>query len=519
MQTVSELVRARADDSAQRVFCSFEGQATTFEQLHRGVQEVAGALIEVGARPGDRIGLMVGKSVDHIKLYLAIPWLGAIAVPFSIHLKAAGVELQLGSCTPAIMVANRVHADTLRQALQASAQRSIIVWLEDGECRPGEVNLNELLRISRAARVAVVRDPLDAVEIMYTSGTTGAPKGGVRSERFTWIATKNAAIITDAQPDDVYLLWEPFYHGAAWRVVMMALYKSFRIHMVDRFSASRLWDQVAESSTTKLHYLGGLVNIMMAQPQVASERDNTVSIAWGAACPADTWRQFEDRFGLRVREGYGLTEGQSFTHMNLTGLVGSVGKPIEELESWIADEQGQRVGPGVVGEIVLKASEPGVSMTGYWGAPERTAEVLRDGCVYTGDLGAMDDDGNFYFKGRKKDAMRRRGENVSAWEVERVVNAAPAVEESAVIGVEVPLGEQEILAVVKLREGTEPDPLAIHGFCADRLAYYQVPRFFVFVDEFPRGPTQRIMKKHIQVDLGEAWDAEKAGIKLKRTVA
>jgi carnitine-CoA ligase len=157
-----------------------------------------------------------------------------------------------------------------------------------------------------------------------------------------------------------------------------------------------------------------------------------------------------------------------------------------------------------------------VNMTGYWGEPEKTREVLRDGCVYTGDLAMVDADGDYYFKGRKKDALRRRGENISAWEVERVINAAPGVEESAVIGVDSELGEQEVMTFVKMRDGERGHASELMKFCAERLAYYQVPRYWQFVADFPRGPTQRIVKREIKADLAQAWDAEKAGVKPTR---
>src|SRR5262249_13544801 len=154
-----------------------------------------------------------------------------------------------------------------------------------------------------------------------------------------------------------------------WMTVMMALHKGLRIQMVERFSASRLWDQIADGGTTKLHYLGGLVNIILSQPQVEGERNNRVSIAWGGGCPADTWRKFEERFELKVREGYGLSEGQNFTHCNLRGVVGSIGTPVEEFDSWLIDDEGKRVEPGVAGELVLEPRSPGVTMSGYYGEP------------------------------------------------------------------------------------------------------------------------------------------------------
>ncbi|QQO23724.1 AMP-binding protein [Bradyrhizobium diazoefficiens] len=518
LQIISELVRARAKDSAARVFCSFQGTDTTYIQLERRAMEFAGALIGAGVQPGDRVGLMLGQSVEHIELFLAIAWIGAIVVPFSVHLKSAGLELQLSSAKPRVMVANRLHADSIRAALSTVEQSATIVWFEDGADSAGEFHLDGLLRASRAVVTPVTRTLDDPVAIMYTSGTTGAPKGAVGSERYYWVGAKSTGIISDAHRDDVFHFWEPFYHGSAWFVIMLALHKGLKLHMVERFSASRLWDQVREAGATKLHYLGGLANIILAQQPTASERDNPVSIAWGAACPPDAWRKFEERFQLIVREGYGLTEAGMFSHINLRGVLGSMGTPIDELQSWIADEHGNRVGPGVVGELVLRPQLATQTMTCYWNEPQKTAEVIRDGCIYTGDLAMVDEEGNYFFKGRKKDAMRRRGENISAWEVERVVNAAPGVEESAVIGVDSELGEQEIMALVKLREGAEPDPFSLIKFCAERLAYYQVPRFIQFVDEFPRGPSQRIVKREIKVDLANAFDAEKAGIKPTRAL-
>jgi crotonobetaine/carnitine-CoA ligase len=516
MHTLSELVQARAQDSRDRVFAFFQGRSTTYGQVHVAVEELAGVLVQAGVKSGDRVGLMLGQSVEHMEMCMAIAWVGAVMVPFSIHLKSAGIELQLSSARPSLMVASRAFADAIRAARYAVAQPPELLWFEDGADLQGEFHLDALLGASRAVSDPVLREPADAITIMYTSGTTGAPKGAVGSEQSWWTGAKTTGIITDAQQDDVFHFWEPLYHGSAWIVMALAMQKGLKLHMVDRFSASRLWDQVGEGGATKLHYLGGLVNILLSQPPHPAERDNNVSIAWGAACPTDSWRRFEERFGLQVREGYGLTEGGMFTHLNLDGKVGSMGKPVEEYDSWVVDEKGQRLAVGEVGELVLKPRVPFVQMTEYWGEPEKTKEVLRDGCVYTGDLAMVDRDGDYYFKGRKKDALRRRGENISAWEVERVINAAPGVEECAVIGVDSAMGEQEVMAFVKMCVGEPGDALALMKFCAERLAYYQVPRYWQFVEDFPRGPTQRIVKREIKADLGEAWDAEKAGVKPAR---
>ncbi len=512
LHTVAELLLMRERDSTDRIFCRFEGQTQTFAQLVQSVRAMAGALVQVGAQPGDRIGFMMGSSLEHISLYLASAWVGACAVPFSVHLKSSGLALQLRSSQPALMILSREHADVMHQSLSGLDHVPRLVWLEDGPVDRAFTSVPALLACSKPLASPSPRTLDDAIAISYTSGTTGAPKGVVMSERFYAVGAKNAGLLSEANRDDIYFMWEPFYHVAAWMTVLMALQHGLQIYMVERFSASQLWQQIGQARATKFHYLGGLINIILSQPISSAEVDNTLLIAWGAACPADSWRQFEERFGVRVREGYGISEGQNFTHMNFDGVVGAIGRPAPEFESWIADEAGRPVAAGVTGEIVLRPLLPGVTMTGYFREPEKTAEVLRaDGLVYTGDLGMQDVQGQFFFKGRKKDALRRRGENISAWEVERVINQVPGVEESAVVGVAAAVGEQDILALIKPAQGSGVDPMAILNFCDQQLAYYQIPRYVLVVEDFPRGPTQRIRKGEIQFDIAHAFDAEKVG--------
>ncbi len=352
--------------------------------------------------------------------------------------------------------------------------------------------------------------------ISYTSGTTGRPKGVVLTERFFQVGAKNAALLADVRPADVLFLWEPFYHIAAWMSFIVALQNGVSIALVERFSASQSWRQIRQTGSTLFHYLGGAMNILLKQPPSADDADNPIRIAWGAAAPTHSWREFESRFGVVIREGYGISEAQNFTHLNLEGRRGSIGKPVEEFTAWIAGDDGKPAPPGVVGEIVVKPKVPNITMVGYFRDPTRTAEVLRDGCVHTGDLGYRDEDGFYYYSGRKKDSLRRRGENVSAWEVERVVNSHPAVEESAVVGVASDMGEQEIRVFVQLAPGQSLEPIELIKWCERDLAYYQIPRYVDFVAEFPRGPTQRIRKSDLTAGLDCSWDLEQSGYALKR---
>lgn len=227
--------------------------------------------------------------------------------------------------------------------------------------------------------------------------------------------------------------------------------------MVPRFSASRFWDQARQFGATKIHYIGGILPILLKQPPRANDRDHKVRIAWGAGCPADMAREFEDRFGVEVHEGYGLSEVANYVSVNSGGPAGSIGRPLPWFSVRIIDEEDRDVASGQVGEIVVKGTQPGqtsVSMNSV-----RT--TTPDGSIKTGDLGRFDEDGNLFFMGRKSDSLRRRGENVSAWEVERVVNRHPAIGESALIGVDSGLGagDDDLKLFVKLKPDERLDPL------------------------------------------------------------
>jgi carnitine-CoA ligase len=513
MLTLTELIDVQAERRPDQVFLTFEGTTITFAELRGRVRRAAATFRRAGFANGQRIMIMMGNRPQHAIAYFALAAIGCVVVEASIHFKRSGIELQLEDADPHHLIVDPAHVDDVAAALQALGRDKLITTLVPSE----HPKARHVALYTDLPAIDLPAPSLDRVQaISYTSGTTGRPKGVMLTERYFQVGSKNAALLADVGPADVLFLWEPFYHIAAWMSFIAALQHGVSVALVERFSASQGWHQIRETGSTLFHYLGGAMNILLKQPPAADDANNPIRIAWGAAAPARSWREFESRFGVSIREGYGISEAQNFTHLNLDGRVGSIGKPVEEFTSWIAADDGKPVPPRIVGEIVVKPTMPNVTMVGYFRDPQRTSEVLRDGCVFTGDLGYMDEDGFFYYSGRKKDSLRRRGENVSAWEVERVVNAHPAVEESAVVGVTSEMGEQEIRVFVQLAPRHSLEPLELIKWCERDLAYYQIPRFIDFVAEFPRGPTQRIRKSDLPVALGAAWDLEKSGYKVQR---
>lgn len=513
METIAQLIARQAKERPDAPFLTFGDRTMHFAELQRAVARAAATFHSEGFSAGKRVMIMMGSSPAHVVAYLALVSLGCVIIELSVHFRRNGIELQLEDADPHRLIVDPDHAADVLAAMQGAGRHAPVYTLGTSEVsalKPLDLDANR-------APAPLPAPDLDRVQsISYTSGTTGRPKGVMLTERFFQIGAKNAGLLADVRASDVLFLWEPFYHVAAWMTVLIALQHGVRIAMVDRFSGSQAWTQIRESGATLFHYLGGAMNILLKQPPGARDRDNPVRIAWGAAAPARSWREFEDRFGVHIREGYGISEAGNFTHLNLEGRVGSIGTPAAEFDSWIADDKGNRLPPRQVGEIVVRPKGPGIAMAGYFRDPAKTAEVLRGGCVHTGDLGYTDKDGFFYYSGRKKDSLRRRGENVSAWEVERVVNAHPAVEESAVVGVVSEMGEQEIRVFVQLAPQQHLEPLELIKWCERDLAYYQIPRYVDFVSAFPRGPTQRIRKADLTSALTESWDLEKSGYKIRR---
>ena len=301
-------------------------------------------------------------------------------------------------------------------------------------------------------------------------------------------------------------VWEPLYHIGGAQLLPLPMIRDVTLAMVDRFSAGRFWSQVKAEGATHIHYLGGILQILLKQPPSPLDRDHGVRIAWGGGCPPDIWPQFQSRFGVEIRECYGMTESSSITTFSDTGLVGSVGRCMPWFSVTLLDPEGRALSQGERGEIVVETTLPGAIFRGYLDDAEATARALRDGKLHSGDLGSLDAEGNLYFHGRMTDSVRCRGENVSAWEVEHVAAEHEAVEDCAMIGVATDIGEQDIKLFVKLREGAIVDPAILSDWLSQRLASYQNPRYIAFVDEFERTASQRIMKYKLSSRPDDCWD-------------
>jgi crotonobetaine/carnitine-CoA ligase len=287
-----------------------------------------------------------------------------------------------------------------------------------------------------------------------------------------------------------------------------------------RFSASRFWEQCRRERATAFNGMGEMLRILMKQPEGSDDAVNTVRVVIGAAAPRDQVLEFESRFGLAILDVYGLTETGPITFNTFDQQrAGSMGIPVAWYEVRVLDENDLEVPVGEAGEICIRPARPNVMMAGYWNNDSATLKSIRNLWFHTGDHGYRDADGFFFFKARETDSIRRRGENVSAWEVERVLALHDEVLESAVYAVPSPLGGQEVMAAIVLKPGSTLAPEALLDFCNERMAHFAVPRYLRFVDSLPKSHAQRILKQELKAEGTEVdgvWDRESVGYKVRR---
>ena len=482
------LFRAIAASEPDRAFAIIEGAPLTFGTLDTESNSLAAAMCARGALPGDRVAVMLPNSAGALALIFAMAKAGLVWVPMNTALVGDGLRYILSHSKPRLVVAATELHPTLR----------------DADVAP--VALDEL--VAPAGTCFEARDPApeDDFAIGYTSGTTGPPKGVRVSHRMLRLAGEGVLLVADARDGDVLFMWEPLYHIGGAQMVVVPLLRRAVLHMVPRFSASRFWDEVITAGATHIHYLGGILQILLKQEPSPKENAHRVRIAWGGGAPGEIWDAVRSRFGVALRECYGMTESSSFTTCNDNGTHGSVGRPMPWFEVALIDPEGRPVAQGERGEIVVRARDPLALTRGYLDNPEATARTLRDGALHTGDHGSFDAEGNLFFHGRMTDSARIRGENVAAWEVESIAAQHPSVADCAMLGVAAEIGEQEIKLFVQPRDGETLDAPALAAWLSTRLARHQLPRYIAIVPGFERTPSQRIMKHRLSRRTDDCWD-------------
>jgi crotonobetaine/carnitine-CoA ligase len=312
----------------------------------------------------------------------------------------------------------------------------------------------------------------------------------------------------------------PLFHGNAQLLSMMpAMLSGAKMVLAPKFSAGQFWPEVKHYGCTAFNYIGIIPPILLSMEQKPDDADNPIRIMLGGGCPPELFDKMEKRFGLTMIEGYGLSElGLPLGNSVKRRKKGSIGCVVSGYQVKLVDDSGEEVGPGVPGEVLVRVDEPYAMMLEYYNMPAETVDTWRDLWFHTGDLAVEDEDGFFGFVDRKKDALRRRGENISSWEVEKIVNGHPAVAQSAAVAAKTAMAEDEVMICVVLKPDARLEPAELLDYCGDKMAYFMVPRYVRFMPQLPQTPTLRVQKAVLRREgvTPDTWDREAAGYRLKR---
>ena len=525
--TIGQVLDRITAADPDKTFVEIGGASYSYAEVRESVLRTAAMFREMGVKRGDRVCLFMPNAVEYLYSWFGLSELGAISVPINTAYRRDETAYILSNAEAVALVTDPSLADVAGAAADLAPSIRHRILRGDDPTPDGWTSFREAFDRSAPLAERPEVSPDDVSMLVYTSGTTGNPKGVMVTHRMYAAAGQGFRHWTQATPDDRFFTCLPFYHAnIQYYSTMGALASGATLVIVDRFSASRFWGQVRESQATVVNFIGMMMPVLAKNDPQPDDADNTVRLFYGSpSFSPEFLEEFQDRFATDIIVGFGMTETcyGTIEAIREDRRSGSSGRgrqhpdPRFENTIRIADaETGAHVGPNTVGEITIK--NPAV-MPGYWRNEEQNRETLRDGWLYTGDLGWLDDDGFLYFVDRKKDIIRRRGENISSQEVENVIKANPNVLDAAVVAVPSDLGEDEVKAYVTPREGATVDPEQVVYWCAEHLAYFKVPRYWEVRDELPRTPSLRVRKdvlRQEREDLIEGcFDTEAAGIRLR----
>ncbi|GAB6173711.1 ATP-dependent acyl-CoA ligase [Paradesulfitobacterium aromaticivorans] len=507
-----DLIVEQAQKWGDKTFLYFEDEQYSYRNIDQTSNRLANGLIDLGVVKGEKVGVMLPNHPDFIFSWFALAKIGCVIVPVNTALKGDGLAYILDhSDSKTVIISHQYWEQFERIKPQLTKVKRIIISTADapsGYQLPANTMPLDNVYSSNDTLPEVTLAANDMARIMYTSGTTGIPKGVVQFQPIT--------IMPKYTPEDVAYTCLPLFHANAMILTTQsAMAAGAAMVLSRRFSASKFWDEIRRYGATSTSLIGAMITILFKQAPQENDAYNPVRFAFSGAAPRDIWQAFEKRFGLQLLEGYAAVDGAGVLE-NDNGILGSIGKPVGLCEAKVVDENGNEVGPNTVGELLTRIKGATGNMVIYYKNEEETRKKNSGGWVWSGDYVYYDNDGNFFFVDRKKDALRRRGENVSSWEVERIINQHPDVLESAVFGVASELGEDDIMAIIVPQPGKKPDIMSIIKWCDERMAYFMVPRYIEFWDSLEKTSTYRVQKVELKKRgvTKDTWDAEKSKVKI-----
>jgi len=535
---LAKVLRDRAEAHPDKDYLKFaDNPWVSYGEVNARSNRVANALLARGVEKGESVSVMLPNCEEFLPVWYGILKAGAVMSSINTAYKGDFLSWTINLVEAKKLIISDVFLDRLDFVIKELPLLEHVIVMHTGAQEGPDPSLKwepltALMDASDSEPDGVEYSWVDDARIMFTSGTTGRSKGVIKQNAADYfsarglleVVSKTSGRSIEDLADDTFFSCLPLFHSNAQVLSgYPALVAGGRIAYTERFSSSRFWQQVIDAEATVFNSIGAVSYFIWNIPESDLDKKHKVHTVFAAPAPKDIYYEFQERFGVKFIEGYGLTETGMATYMDPTRdpVPGTIGVANPGYEVTVVEPGTDRpVPPETPGEIVVDMKIPNIVMRAYYGMPEKTAEDFRNLKLHTGDLGRMDADGYIYFMDRVKDYIRRRGENVSSMEVERQVSEHPNIKEAAAIGVKAGEGassEDEIM-IVCIAEGAAPNPVELTEFMAERMPYFMVPRYIRFVDSLPKTPTERVQKVKLRDEgiTADTWDREEAGVKVKR---
>ncbi|HEY7070120.1 MAG TPA: AMP-binding protein [Acidimicrobiales bacterium] len=531
-RTVVELLQARLESDPDGPYLDVTGTAATAAEVADVSGRLAGALIALGVGPGDRVATLIENSPEAMFSWWGIVLAGAVAVPINTAYKGEYLRHQLGDSGSRVLIVEASLADRAEPVVpQVDGLAHVVVVGGEAQAVAGATvhGWDDLLAGASVPPPPAVR-PSSLATFVYTGGTTGPSKGCMLSHRYHEVLARQIGICWHRTAEDV--VWTPlpmFHFNAIVTAILGPLIYGGRAAIERRFSVSRFWPEMNRTGATVTSTLGTMAYLLahdVDRPEMpgsrAPEANTSLRLIGAAPLPVEVDSILRSRFGVETFSGaYGVTEASLVSWQppgvenkpNAAGVIND-----QHFDVRIFDDDDHELPRGTEGEIVIRPLRPHTMFEGYWGRPEATVEASRNWWYHTGDVGRIDDEGYLFFVDRKADYLRRRGENISSFEVERALMSHGALADVAVHAVPSPLTEDDLKVTATVKEGARVSEEELFRWCVDQLPYFALPRYIEFRAELPRSPVGRVLKRDLRAEgvTAATWDAEAAGVTYER---
>lgn len=486
---IFEVYKNQKNLEPNHIALKYRDSIVTYEELGSWVDKYAAYFQSIGVNKGDKVAISSPNCPEFIYSYLGASKAGAIVVPLNMMLTLQEIEYIVNESGANTIV---IHPDIFQKLdkskLSSLRIKNLVVLNDDFK--------SAVLKLGRPYEIEIAPDEI--CTYLYTSGTTGNPKGAMLTHNNLISDVIALDEVSDLWPSDNFLCVLPMFHSFSWTVnVLLALYLGSTITIKDSFMPKDIYNTLANEGITVFCGVPSMFAVLVRMAKKGELKTLKLGISGGAPLPLEVHKRFEEIFGYQIIEGYGLSEASPVAILNplepdAVRKVGSIGIPLPGVQAKVVDENDNEVPIGEVGELVIKGP---IVMVGYHNMPEETAKTLRNGWLHTGDLAKQDEDGYFYIVDRLKDLIIVGGYNVYPREVEEVIYQHPAIQDVAVIGVGDKIKGEDIKAYIVLKEGEKLTKQELQKFLQGKLANYKIPKIYEFVAELPKTPTGKVLKK------------------------